>query len=260
MLRADSTYTATNPQTNTAWIRSIESAAVSASAKVGINTTGQSCTTYYFQKDTVTVSNTQELRAAQTKPASTTVGWFGTLVTARAKTSPFSETLRFYQDPGATTDIVIAGNITTTFYVDRNPGSGVDLRATVYDYNPDNGYRTSLGSYIQAYSGSSVVPMTFAVPSAGTLRKGHRLLWVVDVRAANNPVDLVIQYGGTVTNTFSAPATTSYAESRSTLCVTSPANLSLQKQVNKQQVTLVDTVVYTLTFANAVQQASPMPG
>ena len=88
------------------------------------------------------------------------------LVTAPAKTSPFSETLRFYQDPGATTDIVIAGNITTTFYVDRNPGSGVVC--------PRNCLRLQPGQWLPYIPGQLHTGILWEFRCADDIRRAQR--------------------------------------------------------------------------------------
>ena len=56
------------------------------------------------------------------------------------------ELVRFYSDPAVASQVNLSGNLTSSIYVDRDNGAGVNVTGTVYDYNSSTGVKTSLGS------------------------------------------------------------------------------------------------------------------
>ncbi|MCK7513024.1 MAG: hypothetical protein MZV70_59370 [Desulfobacterales bacterium] len=54
------------------------------------------------------------------------------MVTVPGGAGNYVEALLLYQEPSAATDLNFNGNITTNIHIDRNPGPGITIRATVY--------------------------------------------------------------------------------------------------------------------------------
>jgi uncharacterized repeat protein (TIGR01451 family) len=249
-LSAGSPFTSSNPASSVATLTWTSGTPVTATASVGI--TGQSCSTYYFSNTTTNVGFDGTKRIAAISPIPT-AGDTGTTVNATApgQASAFLEVLRFYQDPQTQTDVPFDGNITSNIYVDRNNGQGLNIRGTIYDYNSTTGVTTQLGQNTALFNGSTKGKLSFSVTPTGTLAKGHRLLWVYDVRSANNstlPVQL--QFGGTVTNGMSGGTT--FADSNASYCITPPANLTLSNTASSAAIDAGTTPVltYTLRYSN----------
>lgn len=245
-------FTSLNPATNNASISWSGGGPVTAQANVGV--TGQSCSTYYFQNSTANVGfdGTQRIAALSPVPQA---GNTGTKVTATAPISgsPMTEVLRFYQDPLSPNDVPFNGNITTNVYIDRANGPGLNIRATVYDYNSTTGGKTQLAQNTTLFNGSSKGLLTFAVTPSGTLAKGHRLLWVYEAGSNHNSqtVQVEFQFAGTVTNGISGGST--FANSNAQFCVTPPASLTLKSSVDVASIAenTTPTLTYTLRYANA---------
>lgn len=245
---AGPSFTAANPTTNTATVSWTGGTPVTASAIVGV--TGQSCSSYYFKPTTSNVGFDGTKNIAVTSPV-TVSGDTGAKVSATVTSSGYTEMLRFYQDPQTANDVTFSGNLTTNIYIDRNNGQGMSIQSTVYDYNSTTGAKSSLGSNITNFTGSTKGLLSFTLPLSGTLVKGHRLLWVYEATASNNPVPVEFQYGGTVANGYSSGSTA--AISYANYCVTPPASLTLTNTVSSVSVTENTTPVltYTLRYSNA---------
>ncbi|HEV8552323.1 MAG TPA: IPTL-CTERM sorting domain-containing protein [Casimicrobiaceae bacterium] len=254
-----------NPAVNTGsinWIENIGSA-VSATASVGV--TGNACNTYYFRKTTglVGFDGTKQLATTSPVPQVSDTGGSTTITVPGGANTYSSTVLSFYEDPAAATDVVLAGNtLTTNMYLDRNPGPGITIRTTVYDYNSTTGARVQLGQGTQSFTGSQTGLFTFTVSLTGTLSANHRLLWTYEATSNNSQsTDLLFQYDGTVPNSISdttPPIATTFADSHANFCVTPPANLTLAKMVDHPSVTggVATSIQYTLTFANTGQTAA----
>jgi uncharacterized repeat protein (TIGR01451 family) len=251
---------AANPAVNTASIAATEvSPPVTDSALIGVTETAQVCRTYYFRKGTGNVGfdGTRQLATVLPVPQPADIGG-STLLTVPGGAGNYSGTiLRFYQDPASAADTVFAGVLTTNIYLDRNPGPGITIRTTVYDYDSITGARTQIGQGTQSFTGSQTGLLTFTVPLSGTLRKEHRLLWTYEATSNNNQsTDLLFQYDGTVPNSISdtsPPIATTFADSKADFCTTPPANLVLEKSVNSSSVNVTGsgrTLTYTLSYAN----------
>ncbi|MFO1389940.1 InlB B-repeat-containing protein [Cellvibrio sp.] len=245
-------FTATNPASNSATIDwSGGTPVTSASAAVGV--TGQSCSTYYFRSTTGNVgfAGTKQLATTSPVPVSGDTGSSVTL-TAPVSGAAWLEALRLYQDPATTGDVPFDGNITTNMYIDRANGQGLNIRATVYDYNSSTGSTTQLAQNSQLFSGSQKGLLTFSVTPSGTLAKNHRLLWVYEVRSnhSSQTVQVQLQYAGTVTNAISGGTT--FADSNAQYCITPPANLSTQVTVDQASISAgaTPTLKYTIKYAN----------
>jgi uncharacterized repeat protein (TIGR01451 family) len=248
---AASPFTAINPAVNNASISWSGGGPVTARADVGV--TGQSCSTYYFQSTSANVGfdGTQRIAALSPVPQAANTG---TKVTATApvSTSPMVEVLRFYQDPLSPNDLPFNGNITTNIYIDRANGQGLNIRATVYDYNSATGAKTQLAQNTSLFNGSTKGLLSFAVTPSGTLAKGHRLLWVYEAGSNHNSqtVQAEFQFAGTVANGVSGGTT--FANSNAQFCVTPPANLTLKSSVDVASIAenTTPTLTYTLNYAN----------
>lgn len=244
-------FTATNPASNDASISWSGGGPVTAQADVGV--TGQSCSAYYFRNTTAGVGFDGTQRIASLSPVPV-AGDTGTKVTATAPVSGSAmlEVLRFYQDPQSPNDVPFNGNITTNIYIDRASGQGLNIRATVYDYDSTTGARTQLAQNTTLFNGSARGLLTFAVTPTGTLAKNHRLLWVYEARSNHNSqtVQVEFQFGGTVTNGISGGTT--FANSNAQFCVTPPANLTLRSSVNVASIAenTTPTLTYSLPYAN----------
>ena len=250
-LQANDPYTAASLATNVATIDSAETLAASDSFRVGVST-DLMCSSYYFHDETANVGadGIQEI-ANRTAPLASDIG-AGVVVTTPYG-GVYTEALRFYQDPATSGDVDFAGSITATIYIDRSPGNSATISGTICDYDSTSGITVSLGSNERSFGGSQTGVYEFSVPAAGTLQKGHRLLWIFALKsdhvAKEDP--LLFQYDGTVTNTLTSGTT--FADSHADFCVTSPANLVLDKQASKLCAQPGDTLTYTIKFANPGQ-------
>lgn len=248
---AASPFTAVNPAVNNANIAWTGGSPVAADADVGV--TGQSCSTYYFRNTTASVGFDGTRRIANASPVPIS-GDTGTVVAATAPVSgaAFLEVLRFYQDPQTENNVPFDGNITSNIYIDRANGQGLNIRATVYDYNSTTGATTSLGQNTVLFNGSTKGLLSVTVTPSGTLQKGHRLLWVYEARSAHNSqtVEVQFQFDGTVSNGISGGTT--FANSNATYCITPPANLTLSNSVSASSVDegTTPTLTYTLRYSN----------
>ncbi|MDH5765116.1 MAG: hypothetical protein OEZ38_03790, partial [Gammaproteobacteria bacterium] len=253
-LQAGNPFTATNPVVNSAEINWTGAGApVSSSATLGISGLALECSTYYFRDATVDVGfdGLQRMATESPVPQVADVGASVT-VTAPVAGAAFLEAVRFYQDPVAPVDINFAGNIDTTIFIDRPNGPGLDVQATVNDYDPVTGALVPLGQQIFGFGGNSKGQLLLSVPVAGTLQKDHRLLWVIDVRSQHNSqsYSVQVQYNGTVTNAISGG--TSFATSNATYCVPPPANLVMNKSVDQLNLPAetASSLVYSITYGN----------
>ncbi|MBI2566042.1 MAG: DUF11 domain-containing protein [Candidatus Schekmanbacteria bacterium] len=247
-----------NPATNTATIDSNETSQVSATAQVGVTQGAQACSSFYFRPDTADVDfdGNQKIATKTPIPVPADTGASIT-VTAPVSGASWLEALRFYQDPATTSQTDFSGDLTTTIFIDRVNGQGLNIRTTVYDYDSSDGSRTILNSGgvpdIDSLTGSEKGERTLTTPLNGTLSASHRLLWVYEVRSnhASQTVDVQLQYNGTVTNAFSGG--TAFADSRGAFCVTPPPNLTVDKRVDQALASAGDPLTYTIEFANTGQ-------
>jgi len=141
---ASNPFMSPNPAGNTGSINWTENsgAPVAASASVGV--TGNACSTYYFRKTTGSVGfdGTRQLATISPVPQASDIGGSTTIVVPGGANTYSSTILSFYESPATATDVVLAGNtLTTNMYIDRNPGPGITIRTTVYDYNSTTGAR-----------------------------------------------------------------------------------------------------------------------
>ncbi|MES2672928.1 MAG: InlB B-repeat-containing protein [Pseudomonadota bacterium] len=248
---AASPFTAyTNPSSNSAAINWSGGSTVTSSS-VAVGVTGQACSTYYFKATTANVGNAGTQKVANISPVPQ-VSDTGSKATATLTSAGYTEMLRFYQDPQTQNDLPFSGNLTTNMYIDRNNGQGMSIRASVYDYNSTSGAVTSLAQNITSFGGSQKGLLTFTVPLSGTLLKNHRLLWVYEATANNNPVPVEFQYGGTVTNGYTATPGTTFANSNAQYCITPPASLNTQVSVNQVSIlaAATPTLTYTISYSN----------
>jgi uncharacterized repeat protein (TIGR01451 family) len=248
-------FTVTNPTSNTATINWTSGSTVtSASATVGV--TGQSCSTFYFRSATGNVGFDGTKNLATKLPVVVS-GDTGTSVSVPtpaggASRTVFTEALRFYQDPATTADVPFDGNITSSIYIDRNPGQALNVRTTVYDYNSATGAKTQLGQSTTNFGGNTKGLVAVTVTPSGTLAKNHRLLWIYEAQIDHNSSTATIQfqYAGTVANTYSGGTT--FANSNAQYCITPPANLSTQVTVDQSSISAgaTPTLTYTIKYAN----------
>lgn len=250
-LNVPSGYSGANPLVNTVTLAASGVSSVSNSFWLGVNQTGTVCSTYYFYATTANVGFDGTQKVATTAVP----GGAGTntqVVTPTNQT--YVEAVRFYTDPAVANAVNLSGNLTTSFYLDRANGGGITIQTQLYDYDSTTGSKIQLGSTAtQSFTGSTKGALTpFTVPLSGTLQKGHRLLWIYSVKSNTNGSDTVyLQYGGTVTNPISGGTTN--ANANANYCVTPPANLIIDKQVDKLTAAPGDTLTYTILFSNTGQ-------
>ncbi|MEO8061606.1 MAG: hypothetical protein ABI821_02550 [Pseudomonadota bacterium] len=251
-LTAATPFTASNPATNNASLMWSGGTPVNASVSTGI--TGQACSIYYYRNTTANVGNAGTQRIANVSPVPVS-GDTGSSVTVTAPVSgsAYLEAVRFYQDPATSNDVPFDGNITSNIYIDRANGQGLNVQATVYDYNSATGGTTQLAQQNTLFNGSTKGLLSTTITPSGTLANGHRLLWVYQVRSNHNSltVQVQFQFGGTVTNAISGGST--FADSNASYCVTPPANLTLAKRVSSASIVeaTTPTLKYTLSYANS---------
>jgi uncharacterized repeat protein (TIGR01451 family) len=259
---AASPFTSPNPAANTGSINWTENAASPVAASAAVGVTGSACNTYYFRKTTGSVGfdGTRQLATVSPVPQASDVGGSTTIAVPGGANNYSATLLSLYQSPATGTDVVLTGNtLTTNMYIDRNPGPGITIRTTVYDYNSTTGARVQLGQGTQSFTGSQTGLLTFTVPLTGTLASNHRLLWTYEATSNNSQsTSILFQYDGSVPNSISdtsPPIATTFANSRADFCVTPPANLTLAKTVDKAGVTggVATAIQYTLSFANTGQ-------
>ncbi|HMP41993.1 MAG TPA: hypothetical protein PKA05_16560, partial [Roseiflexaceae bacterium] len=241
-LQAANPYTAANPAVNYAGIRSATTPLVIDSYTVGVSQTSQACSTYYFRNLTTNVGAGAD--GGTQRIANTTAPTSGTAASvAFNATTTWVEALRFYQDPGTTNDVTFSGNITTDFYITKSSGPQLRINGYLYDYNPTTGATTLIGQTATPFTstGSGTNQLySFTVPASGTLLKGHRLMWRFE-SSSNNSTTFTFLFDGTA------------SPSQARYCVTPPADLVLDKQVNNLSIQPGGTLQYTLNFANLGQ-------
>jgi len=251
-----------DPAVNTGSINWTENAGAAVTATASVGVTGNACSTYFFRKTTGTVGfdGTKQLATISPVPQASDIGGSTTIVVPGGANNYSSTVLSFYQSPATATDVVLTGNtLTTNMFIDRNPGPGITIRTTVYDYNSTTGARVQLGQGTQSFTGSQTGLLTFSVPLTGTLASNHRLLWTYEATSNNaQSTSILFQYDGTVPNSVSdtsPPIATTFANSRADFCVTPPASLTLAKTVDKASVSggVATAIQYTLSFANTGQ-------
>ncbi|MDY7077535.1 MAG: pre-peptidase C-terminal domain-containing protein [Chloroflexota bacterium] len=255
-LEVDSSYPdyLDNPTTNLATMEANGVSPISDTFDVGILQSGQVCNTYYFHDETTDVGadSPPNRRIADTTvplPSDT-----GTNITVTAPAGSFVEAVRFYQDPATEGEVDFAGNITTTIYIDRSNGPGLTIRGEVYDYDSDTGATTLLGTHDESFGGGERGAFTFQVNTSGTLQKNHRLRWIFYAMSEHpsTSFDVLFQLDGNVNNTISTDPSY-FADSNAAFCITPPAKLVIDKQVNDLIAGPGDTLTYTIKFANIGQ-------
>lgn len=243
-------YAGDNPFTNTVSLSATGIASVNDSFEMGVNQTTDICSTYYFYPTTADVG------FDGIRPTATTAVPAGAGTNTQVDTpadQSYVEGVRFYTDPATTNAVNFSGDLTTNFYLDRTNGGGIAIQTNVYDYDSATGNKVLLGTDEQLLTGSSKGALApFTVTLAGTLAKGHRLLWIYNIRSRTNQANTVyLQYGGTVTNPISGG--TVNADSNAAFCVSPPANLVIDKQVDNLTASPGDTLIYTILFSNTGQ-------
>jgi len=243
-------YTGANPVVNTVSLSADGVSPVTDSFRLGVNQITDVCSTYYFSADTANVGfdGVQQIATTTVPTGSGT----NTEVITPADLS-YIEALRFYTDPATANAVDFSGDLTTTFYLDRVNGNGITIQTNVYDYDSATGGTVLLGTNEQSFVGSAKGQLTpFTVSLSGSLEKGHRLLWVYNVKSNNGGSNTVyLQYGGTVTNPVSGG--TVNADSNASFCVSPPASLIIDKQVDQLTASPGDSLVYTILFSNTGQ-------
>ncbi len=248
----DDPYTGSNPSSNSVSIDSDQTDPVSATAEVGIQSGGQVCSDFYFRSETGAVGNDGTQRLATESPVPV-AGDAGTSVTVTApgkSGGTFLEAVRFYQDPASNGEFEFSGDITSTIYIDRANGPGLNIRTQVYDYDSADGTLVQLGQNDTSFGGNTKGQLTVVTPATGSLQNGHRLLWVYSVQSDHNSntYDVQLQFDGTVSNAISGGST--FAASGASYCATAGANLVLAKAVDRAAVTAGGSLTYTLNYAN----------
>jgi uncharacterized repeat protein (TIGR01451 family) len=251
-LKSAATYTATNPQTNTAAIDSDQTSPVTASVQVGVTQSGSVCNTYYFHQTTtdVGVDGSQKIATTTIPPGS------GAALAVTLNKNVYTDIINFYQDPASTSDVIMASSINSIFYIDRDPGNAAVISTTVFDYDSVLGTRTLLGGSEQSFGGSLTGAYTVTVSANGTLKRNHRILWVVKgTKTTGNSAEIIdFQYDGTVTNSYSGG--TRNALARAEFCTAPPTNLVFTKSVDKKVAAPGDSLAYTLRFSNVGQSSA----
>jgi uncharacterized repeat protein (TIGR01451 family) len=246
-------YTGANPLTNIVSLSATGVSPVTDSFRLGVNQTTDICTTYYFTDTSADVGADGTHRIANTTvPTGPGTNWSVTTLLNQV----YQEALRFYTDPATVNGVDFSGDLTTTIYIDRAPGNGITIQTFVYDYDPASGSKVELGTDEQLFLGSTKGALSFTVTLSGTLAKGHRLQWIYNIKSNNNTATdtIYFQFGGTVTNPISAGTTD--ANSNAYYCVSPPANLIIDKQVDQLTAGPGDTLTYSILFSNTGQTAA----
>ncbi len=251
-------FTQQNPAINNATINWTDGIQIESKLDIGI--TGSMCNAYYFSNTSGDVGNAGTQKLANTYPVPTASD-AGTSVTVIAPSSSngFIEAIRFYQGAANTQDILFdGGQLSSTIYVDRKSGNGINLRTSVYDYNSIDGSLLLLGQETVTFKGSQTGALTTNFSPTGTLKKDHRLLWVYEAQSTHNQntLEAQFQFGGSVVNAISGG--TSAALSGSSFCVTPPASLVISKVVDDVNISAgtTPTLTYTTSYANTGEVAA----
>jgi uncharacterized repeat protein (TIGR01451 family) len=243
-------YSGANPVINTVSLSAAGVTPVTDSFRLGVNQTTDVCSTYYFSAATANVGF-DGIQQIATTTIPTGAGTNTQVITNPDRS--YKEALRFYTDPATANALEFSGDLTTTFFLDRVNGGGITIQTNVYDYDSNTGTTVLLGTNEQSFLGNAKGQLTpFTVTLSGSLEKDHRLLWVYNVKSNTSGSDTVyLQYGGTVTNPISGG--TVNANSNAAFCVSPPANLIIDKQVDQLTASPGDTLVYTILFSNTGQ-------
>jgi uncharacterized repeat protein (TIGR01451 family) len=251
-LQADNPYSGDNYAVNTATIAATGVPAVFDTAQIGVVETGGVCYSNFFHDETENVgADSPPLRQTSTTVAPLPSDTGASVTVWAPAGASYLEAMRFY-NPVSTIDQPFSDAITTRLYVDRVNGVGSWIRGEIFDYDPVTGIKNSLGFQNQYFNGSDRGLYEFTItPTGGTLYTGHRLLWVFSARSSHptNPVQLQLQYDGTVANTLSGTTPATFANSHARLCSSRP-ELVLTKDVDKKTAAAGDSLQYTLNFAN----------
>jgi uncharacterized repeat protein (TIGR01451 family) len=219
-------------------LNDISPATVSADA-VGV-AASSACDTFYFRRDTVNVGGGLLGDGVQ-KIANTTLPTAGTAaVSAKSLTllPTFTEIDRFYSNPPLAANLNLAGSITGLFGLQTN-NLNVTFRVEMFDYNPANNNKISLGPvYEFALVSNDVNQPEFNItPTVSSIPAGHRLLIIISGKPD------VLQ--PTSVNLFYDSPTQA---SQFTVCRSAP-NLTITKSGPSFVIT-GQPINYTLTIAN----------
>lgn len=248
-VQATSPFTGANPATNTTTLSATGLSPVSDDYDVGVTQACTAPTTFYMRNLTGDVGADGTQRLAITTPGA--VASPGT-ATAPVLLGPSATNVllaRFYMDPPRSPGGSFAGNVVSTFYLEKDNGNKADFILELFDYDPATGTRVSLGTSTVASNGSpGILAGVFTIAPTGALQDGHRLLW--EIRATNTS-------GGTKTVTvnlrFDAVASAAQGAARSDVCLTDIETV-LNKQVSPLFVIATPaplaTLAYTLDFSN----------
>jgi uncharacterized repeat protein (TIGR01451 family) len=139
------------------------------------------CDTYYFRRNTVNVGGGLLGDGVQ-KIANTTLPAASAPAVTNKSLAPliFTEIDRFYSDPPLATTLSLSGLITGLFWIQTN-NLNVTFRVEMFDYNPTNNAKTSLGPvYDFALFSNAVNEIEFSItPSVLSIPAGHRLLIII---------------------------------------------------------------------------------
>lgn len=133
------------------------------------------CNDYYLQGDFVNVgSDGLQPLADRTAPIADTAK------VASATLNTNAEIAHFYSHPALTNTWQLSGDITGVLWVNTSRSTTTTLKIQVFDYNPVNGAKASLGDFPLTLLSAGETSVEFNItPPAVTVAAGHRLLFVL---------------------------------------------------------------------------------
>ncbi|MBI1878032.1 MAG: DUF11 domain-containing protein [Chloroflexi bacterium] len=198
------------------------------------------CDTFYFRRDTVDVGGGL-LGDGVRKIANTTLPTADAPAVTNKSLAPliFTEIDRFYSDPPLAANLSLSGSMTGLFWLQTN-NLNVTFRVEMFDYNPANNAKTSLGPvYDFALVSNDVNQPEFNItPAVSSIPVGHRLLIMISGKP-----DLL--ESATVNLLYDSPSNAS----QFTVCRPAP-NLTITKSGPAFAIT-GQPIDYTLTVANS---------
>lgn len=221
-------------------VKSLETISLATVSADAIGAAASSaCETYYLRRDTVDVGGGL-LGDGVRKIANTTLPTAGApAVTNKSLGLSFTEIDRFYSDPLLAANLNLSGSITGLIWIQTN-NLNATFRVEMFDYNPTNNAKTSLGPvYEFALISNAVNETEFSItPSASSIPAGHRLLIMISGKP-----DLL--EAATINLFYDSPTHTS----QFTVCRPAP-NLTITKSGPVFALTS-QPINYTLTVANS---------
>jgi len=221
-------------------VKSLETISLATVSADAIGAAASSaCDTFYLRRDTVDVGGGL-LGDGERKIANTTLPTAGAPeVTNKSLGLSFTEIDRFYSDPLLAANLNLSGSITGLIWIQTN-NLNATFRVEMFDYNPTNNAKTSLGPiYEFALISNAVNETEFSItPSVSAIPAGHRLLIIISGKP-----DLL--ESATVNLFYDSPTNTS----QFTVCRPAP-NLTITKSGPAFALTS-QPINYTLTVANS---------